>query len=213
MNLQSVMCWLLPTAWFSSNQLSNCKNLLLNVRQFHHRLNSVLVRLGEYDSSRALDCTESDDYNEAECADPVQDINIRSFIAHPGFGHNRLEMIHDIGLVQLDEAANFKQKNIKPICLPFTQTLQTLPSKFLAIGWGLNEKRQKPSILQKASLPLYDSFACQRELSRIKKKASTVVEGQFCAGGEGLSFVFTFNLTRDSWKVYLNEEEILLRAE
>lgn len=90
--------------------------------------------------------------------------------------------------MRLEQAANFKQRNIKPICLPFTPELQELPPKFVVIGWGRTEATYKSSILQKASLPLYDKDKCLQKFSQLNRKV-TFVEGQFCAGGEGEQFL------------------------
>lgn len=149
-------------------------------------MSRITVRLGEHDTSNVLDCDYSDP-DDPDCAEPVQDVRVKSYVGHPQY--DRSNVINDIGLVRLEQAAKFQQRNIKPICLPFTPELQVLPQKFVVIGWGRTESNYKSPILQKASLPLYDKDACLQKFSQLNRKV-TFVEGQFCAGGEGERFFF-----------------------
>lgn len=158
--------------------LNGFKNLWLKFS-----LNRTSVRLGEYDANTVEDCDRSDP-EDVECADPVQDIAVKSITAHPGFQAKRLELNDDIALVRLEKAANFKHNNIKPICLPFGKDIQKIPNKLLAIGWGYTQTGKQSAILQKAVLPLYDQEACRRKLTT-KSRAAKLVDGQFCAGGDG----------------------------
>lgn len=109
---------------------------------------------------------------------------MRSFTAHPKY--DTINILNDIGIVQLSSPANFQQRNIKPICLPFTSELQQLPNKFFVVGWGRTESSFTSRILQKALLPLYDKDECLRKFSSLPIKRRIVFsDGQFCAGGEG----------------------------
>lgn len=110
---------------------------------------------------------------------------MKSFKYHPGFLEHRRDLTDDIGIVQMAKAANFRQNNIKPICLPFTRDLQQIPTKLIAIGWGrTGDSIAGSAILQKASLPLYNLEGCRQKLL-VKNRALKLVDGQFCAGGEG----------------------------
>lgn len=140
------------------------------------------VRLGDYDTSKVEDCDYSDP-EDPDCSEPVQDIRVKSYVAHPNF--DKEKVLHDIGLIQLEVAANFQQRNIKPICLPFTSELQMLPKLFIVIGWGRTEKASRSAILQKATLPLYDQSQCYHTFSQLSRKQIVFSEGQFCAGGDG----------------------------
>lgn len=173
------MCYIF-TIKFSVVSSEICSQKALFKILSRHRTS---VRLGEYDASTVDDCDRSDP-EDVECADPIQDIAITSVVAHPGFRSKRLELNDDIALIRLAEAANFKQNNIKPICLPFERDIQRLPDKFLAIGWGYTQKNIQSAILQKAVLPLYDQETCRQKLTT-KVRAAKLIEGQFCAGGEG----------------------------
>lgn len=140
------------------------------------------MRLGEYNTSSVVDC----DINwPDDCAEPVQDIAVKSFVAHPKY--DRVNTLNDIGLVQMDQAANFRHNNIKPICLPFSTEAQTLPDRFLVVGWGATETSRSSEVLQMASLPLFAQDICFRKYSELLKKRKFVLtKRQFCAGGEGL---------------------------
>lgn len=137
------------------------------------------VRLGEYDTSKSEDC-DNEDPEDPICAPPVQDVGVKSFLAHPDY--SRFTFHNDIGLVQLKTAALFKQKNIRPICMPFKEEFQTLPTSYIVIGWGRTENSLGSAILQKAALPSYDQRQCEQKFAKNKV---TLIEGQLCAGGQG----------------------------
>jgi len=142
----------------------------------------VSVRLGEYDLSKKEDC--DGDPQDPICSEPVQDVNVKSYVAHPAYERKRV--LNDIGIVQMERAANFGQRNIKPICLPFTKELQQLPKHFVVIGWGQTERSYRSPILQKAAVPLYDQEKCRNKFTNLPaQKRVTLINGQFCAGGEG----------------------------
>jgi hypothetical protein len=110
---------------------------------------------------------------------------VKSFTAHPHF--DRANVLNDIGIVQLETAANFQHKNIKPICLPITNELQELPKNLIVIGWGKTEKSFRSPILQKASVPYFDQEKCRQKFTALQtRKKFVLIDGQFCAGGEGL---------------------------
>lgn len=139
------------------------------------------VRLGEYDQTMEQDC-DLDEPEEPICSEPVQDLSVKSYTAHPEFSKTKL--MHDIGIVRLDGVADLSRTNIKPICLPLTQELRTLPERFVVTGWGRTQSSSRADILQKASMPLYDQDGCRQRLST-KNRRVTIGDGQFCAGGEG----------------------------
>jgi hypothetical protein len=95
--------------------------------KFQSLIFSKIVRLGEYDESTDIDCIDEDN-----CADPFQDVNIQSFIAHPSY--DPMKFINDIGIVRLEKAAATAQNNIKFICLPFDPNARKISKKFIVIG-------------------------------------------------------------------------------
>lgn len=95
-----------------------------------------------------------------------------------------MKLMNDIGIVQLNEAADTTRRNIKPICLPFTHELRNLPQRFVVTGWGRTQRSSNSAILQRASMPLYDQEICKKKITAKNKRVS-IGDGQFCAGGEG----------------------------
>jgi hypothetical protein len=94
--------------------------------------------------------------------------------------------------VKLSEAADFKSRSIKPLCLPFNAASTGIPRNLIVIGWGRMAQDASPEngILQKAHLPFFDSENCTKKfvelLSKNNAKSDFVLsESQFCAGGEG----------------------------
>lgn len=161
--------------------VSNRRKLTREITDWNLR---STVRLGEWDASKPKDCDLTDP-EDPECADPVQDIRVSGFVAHPQYDASRI--INDIGFVHLAEAANFKQNNIKPICMPFTIELQQLPARLIVIGWGRTEKSRSAEILQKAGVPLFDQDKCVEKFSSLSSRRKLLLtDGQFCAGAEGL---------------------------
>lgn len=138
-----------------------------------------MARLGEYDISTETDCVYDDD--ERVCADPVQDINVRSTVSHPDY--NKPKLHNDIGLVQLERPIVFKNHRIGPICLPLDSDV--LPKSFAVFGWGAtSEHKRRSNIIQKALVPLYDSRQCEAKFNTALIRVS-IDDGQFCAGGQG----------------------------
>lgn len=139
-----------------------------------------LVRLGEWNTLTEKDCVYDDEEEEDICTGPVQDIDVKSFATHPDY--NRQTIHNDIGLVELSQRANFGQKNVKPICLPFAAEALQMPDEFIVIGWGRTQNSSGSTILQKASMPIYEQQKCEKKFS---KSQLILSDGQFCAGGMG----------------------------
>lgn len=148
------------------------------------------MRLGEYDKNSEIDCDKSDP-DDVVCAEPVKDVAVASFQAHTEF--DLKTKYNDIGLVKLSEAANFKSRSIKPLCLPFKNAMNTMPSHLIVIGWGrkANDQSKDNGILQKATLPFYESEKCKKVFNDYYAKNNfhsdfTLSDTQFCAGGDGI---------------------------
>lgn len=138
------------------------------------------VRLGEWNTLTEKDCVWDEDEEENVCTGPVQDIDVKSFLPHPEYSR---ETIHnDIGLVQMSQAAKFGQKNIRPICLPFTPDALKVPANLIVIGWGRTQNSSGSTVLQKAQVPIYGQQQCEEKFS---KRQLVLSDGQFCAGGMG----------------------------
>lgn len=144
------------------------------------RFFSKKVRLGEWNTLTEKDCVYDEEEEEDVCTGPLQDIDVKSFMPHPEYSRQTIH--NDIGLVQLSQRANPGQKNIKPICLPFTGEALIMPDDFLVIGWGRTENSSGSTILQKARVPIYEQQKCEEKFS---KRQLVLSDGQFCAGGMG----------------------------
>lgn len=150
----------------------------------------MIVRLGEWDAGTDLDCDPNSDPEDPDCAEPVQDISVKSYLAHPDF--ERQTVFNDIGIIQLAEGAKIGNRNIKPICLPFSPELHTLPRTLVVIGWGRTESSPRSSILQKAAVPLFGQADCIKKFTG--KRKFSLIDGQFCAGGEGMFILSDFSI-------------------
>lgn len=150
-----------------------------------------IVRFGEHDKNKNPDCDESDP-DDIFCADKVKDVIVSRFFAHPEFSQKT--KFNDIGLVKVVEAANFKSRSVKPICLPFTVPDMEFPKKLIVTGWGkVSDNRLKHNgILQQAVLPYFDREDCRKLFMDYfaAKNINTIFylnDNQFCAGGDGES--------------------------
>lgn len=110
---------------------------------------------------------------------------MKSFVAHPDY--NKAKLRHDIGLVRLEDKAKFSQKNIKPICMPFTEKTPGLQKNFFVIGWGKTDKMETSTILQEAKVALVTLDKCRKKYSSFDTPLP-LSKGQFCAGGGELSY-------------------------
>lgn len=75
-------------------------------------LNETIAVLGEYERNRDLDCDSN-----GNCTDPIMELTIGNYIAHPGFKGSSFE--YDIALVVLNANVTYSN-SIQPICLPLT---------------------------------------------------------------------------------------------
>lgn len=135
--------------------------------------------LGDYDTRTDPDCDPDD---ESFCTDPVQSILVESSVHHSEYDPQ--QAINDIGIIRLSEPAKISQKNIRTICLPFSDKLRRIDNMYEVIGWGRTENSTSHHILQSARLPPFDIAACQEKInSYVKKNKKNLTDGQLCAGG------------------------------
>ncbi|XP_055641692.1 serine protease grass-like [Toxorhynchites rutilus septentrionalis] len=184
---------------FSTDELvGNCGGTLISDRYvltaahclFAGRLLKLeYVRLGEHTISKEIDCnnyTDSSGVTELDCAEPVENILIDSYIIHPQY--RRTFDGDDVGLIRLDRKVIFKD-HIQPICLPISSHLKdVLLPEYLVAGWGLTENQDKSDVLLKAKLPRVELQDCRNKVdSALKKRQKiTISEKQVCAGGVNL---------------------------
>jgi hypothetical protein len=92
----------------------NCYKSFFNLDFFCF---SILVRLGEHDTTKEKDC-DADMF----CLDPVQDIDIEKTIKHVNY--DSVKRINDIGLIRLKTAVDLTKNNVRTICLPTNAQVQ-----------------------------------------------------------------------------------------
>lgn len=68
------------------------------------------MRLGEYDLQTTVDCDDTTDQIEENCAPPVNDIFIESSHPHPDYKAGTANRHHDIALIRLSNPVNFTSK-------------------------------------------------------------------------------------------------------
>lgn len=134
------------------------------------------VVLGEYDVRYDVDCQTVGD--ETICSPPTQEILKDLLLPHPKY--NTPKFANDIGMIRLRDQADTNRDNIKPVCLPYTQQLQTMQlRRLVATGWGTTENMTTSNDLLKVNLPVVDNSRCQSVYLSLKWTPN-----QFCAGGE-----------------------------
>lgn len=135
----------------------------------------INVRLGEYDTSTAVDCVLGD------CNDPVVNVGIEQIIAHPNYDPEEKNRYNDIGLIRLASEVTYTDF-IKPICLPSVLNFErsSVGHNLTVAGWGRTLSSKKSSIKMKVNLPLYDPATCKQQFS---KQGIELNDAQLCAGG------------------------------
>lgn len=142
------------------------------------------VRLGEHTKNQEIDCNvykEEDGTEEKDCAGPVEDIKVESFVVHPDY--NRPRYSNDIGLIRLARDV-VMQDHIQPICLPATPELRSKQfDKYIVTGWGTTENQSLSDVLLEAILPRVNNDVCQQKMTQNRLNVQ-LSDKQMCAGGE-----------------------------
>lgn len=96
-----------------------------------HKSIRVGVRLGEYDTTKEIDCLGNN------CADPVLYMGVDEKIPHERYNERSKNRENDIGLVRLNADVTYTDY-IKPICLPTTvNSPRGYPNeRLVSAGWG-----------------------------------------------------------------------------
>ncbi|KAJ0173663.1 hypothetical protein K1T71_010812 [Dendrolimus kikuchii] len=152
------------------------------------------VRLGEWNTSSAVDCFKLDCINQ-----PVQDIPIEEIIAHEAYDPDDQNQQADIALIRLSRDAQFHEFT-KPICLPLSNnargaTFANDVFNFEVAGWGKTESQATDStrvqigrlltgtesdVKLKVDVPVVNNTYCS---SVYKKVNRLITSTQLCAGG------------------------------
>ncbi|KAM3963662.1 phenoloxidase-activating enzyme 1 [Aphomia sociella] len=133
----------------------------------------VTVRLGEYDTQTDIDC------NDGECADPPQEIAVKSAHAHPGYIDGNKNRKDDIGLVRLARRAKYSYY-VKPICLADSNSQLSDGYNVYVAGWGKTLEGSNSPIKLKLNLPIFSKSEC---VNKYRNLGAELVDKQICAGG------------------------------
>ncbi|CAH2098445.1 unnamed protein product [Euphydryas editha] len=132
-----------------------------------------LVRLSEYNTtSYPTDIVEVEGGGNDTIT--VTMVPVHSVFKHPNF--NRVQKIHDIGLVQMEYSVKFSDF-IKVICIPQVNYMEefTPSTNFTLAGWG-TDNGIKNEVKMEVTVPFVPTNDCN-------KIEDTVTESQICAGG------------------------------
>lgn len=124
---------------------------------FSHNSNSLIVddwlaicrvgvRLGEFDTTKDIDCIGS------VCADPVVYMGVEAVIPHENYNEKSRNRVNDIGLIRMNGEVYYTDF-IKPICMPssVTYTRSAPNAKYVSVGWGRTLKGKHSYFAEKIS--------------------------------------------------------------
>ncbi|XP_078036062.1 melanization protease 1-like isoform X2 [Augochlora pura] len=135
------------------------------------------VRIGEHDLSTERDCDKDEDGLESVCAERYQDFGLESVHFHPDYMPRLAQ--NDIALLRLNGDADFRPKNVRPICLPVGFN-STLPRKKVVVtGWGMTETGMRSQALLQVKL----THVTNEECAQAYRGKAPIWHKQICAGG------------------------------
>ncbi|XP_044252224.1 serine protease 7 [Drosophila takahashii] len=134
------------------------------------------VRLGEYDTSKEIDCIDG------VCNQPILEMGIEQRIVHPQYDPANKDRIHDIALLRLDRPVLLNEF-IQPVCLPLVSTRKAINTGELLVvsGWGRTTTARKSTIKQRLDLPVNDHDSCAKKFAT---RNIHLISSQLCVGGE-----------------------------
>lgn len=134
----------------------------------------VLVRLGEFNLTEAVDCD-----HDNVCAPPPVDTAVEEITPHHGFNLRNIK--HDIALIRLSRSVEYSEF-VRPICLPESINV-TDDTKFKIAGWGKTYFRDAVGspVLQFTDVNGVGHAECN-ELQ--PPELQPLDPGQLCAGGD-----------------------------
>lgn len=135
----------------------------------------VVVRLGEFNLTEAVDCD-----HDKVCAPPPLDMDVESITPHHDFDLRNIK--HDIALIRLSRSVPEYTEFVRPICLPVGVNV-TDDKKFKIAGWGKTYFRDAAGspVLQFTDV----SGVGHAECSELQPPELQPLDpGQLCAGGD-----------------------------
>nr|CAD7611595.1 unnamed protein product [Timema genevievae] len=145
------------------------------------RVTLKIVRLGEVDLDKQIDCDESKGLNR--CAGPVIDIPIEKVISHQQYG---ALLKNDIALLRLKSRVQTFTDQIKPICLPFGVTITGNEEIVYEVaGWGKTDTwdNEGSRILQHVQIRSQTLDYCNDQYSK-SKDVWPIDATQLCVGAD-----------------------------
>lgn len=148
-----------------------------------------VVRVGEHDLSKDIDCGD----NGGFCAPPPQDFQVEAVIPHESYG-KPASFQNDIAIIKLSRDVLINEV-VSPICLPYnndddnylTNRININEDEFeidtVVAGWGATNKvgRDPASVLQYLQVNVTDSGQCKDIYA---ERGGVLTENQICAGGQ-----------------------------
>ncbi|XP_076657394.1 serine protease ea-like [Halictus rubicundus] len=135
------------------------------------------VRLGEYDTSTAVDCIKDGNGTQI-CADEHISVTVEETIVHENYQPTSRNQTYDIALIRLSRDVPFTNY-VKPICLPSNESIG---QKLVVAGWGKTKNGESASTLKlKVSLSVVEWQQCQTVYGTV---GINLDPSQICAGGE-----------------------------
>lgn len=155
------------------------------VQQYISRPQSLKIRIGDFDVSRA---DENPQFPHVEVA-------VQQIIIHPQFDPSKLS--NDVALLRLSRPVDRRNSpHIERVCLP-DQGQTFSPQRCWVTGWG-EESFQGGNVgstgggkLNKVDVPIWDPFVCQERLREAGRDRPSIgpnynldMTSWLCAGGE-----------------------------
>lgn len=139
--------------------------------------NLVSIRLGEYDTTKDIDCIVLD--GEEICADPPVDVPVEEKVAHPEYSEKSMQ--NDIALLRLDRVVE-RTDFIQPVCLPTSSFKSSNAGDVnFVTGFGRTLQGSRSAIKQKLGIKVYDQEKCR---TKFATKKAEIIAKQLCAGGD-----------------------------
>lgn len=137
----------------------------------------VSVRLGEYDTTKDIDCIVLD--GEEICADPPIDVPVEEKVAHSEYSETSMQ--NDIALLRLNRVVE-RTDFIQPVCLPTSNFRSSNAGDVnFVTGFGRTLQGSRSEIKQKLGIKVYDQEKCR---AKFATKKAEIIAKQLCAGGD-----------------------------
>lgn len=134
------------------------------------------VRLGEYDTTKTIDCIENAD-NTTDCIPIAKSIKIENHISHEKYVYGKTS--YNLAILKLNQNVVFNDY-VQSICLPdHKNQTSMLKQKFQVAGWGIISNRPTNPIKLRSYVSLIDKKWCS---DIYDKRGVVLAEDQMCLG-------------------------------